>query len=1111
MRRLSERYWDNFKKNKIGNGKSIRDGLIFEDLVEELLTQMFPYGEWHRTKKSHDDNRDFYLSNEMEKVWAECKNFSDSISLKVIAPTLIMARVYSVNKILFFSYSKINKNTREKLALYAEKTNSDINIYDDRLLDEMVLTVKDTLSSRFKPKPGDIIYEDKDARSIDVDFYIVRDVVFGAVTDDELMHTYETTECLDRFSPFEVIIYIDIPDNRDTAKISVSIPDVDDNAWFENLHPKMKGREKIDIKTSSQNFCIRIPLKPIMSAESVLLPQVSVRVTCNGKSGIFNSPISEAQLIWNNEVELTGNEYRSCVQDFNNTVIDRSRFCCFALQGRSGTGKSRLLREVRDKLIVNGYRIISFLDTVSEDISILLREILAFLYDIPSVDLSSMIEDDLLSENTNSDGVTHAYRIINKINHAGKEKLLDMEFTDKISHLIAEKASERKTAIIIDDLQKYGDTAIAFFSRFIEYANAMRRLNRSVFIFSYNYERGNESVVNLMKRVSGVQNDNSCFISIEISGFDKNESESFLRNLLSIKDDKFVPLLRMILNRYDNPYMIKSVVKQLISSSCIILDGKELSSIPRPDMFKKTLEKLPTDMYELMVSRYKGFIENHGVEETDVLAILSLISLMPVATRNDVYALSLDDSILDLLCSEYILHETDTGRFKFVHEQFEIACIRYKEEDYFQIINKVVMSKLINSVKGYPMLYALCTIKTKSMHRKTVIEWSSGLMSIRQREVCSYYIYKSTISYILEEIMDDSYDSKAVSLAMDLCYSYRNTYGYEKSLPLFDSINKSILKLNYDVLYQFKEFRVFVDTYADTMRIVSRTEEALAFLQTLASASASLPDDDQKNALLASIYNREMVVYRDFDHSSDNESRIMTAYNKSMDFAKKINDRSLREEMIYLNESDLGYLYYTYYQNRNKLISLWEKCLTHDANLIPSKILNIYRKTAQLCLIKGDVEGARVAANLMRKYLLNNGSDRNHLVFSIFLKKLDIVCSLLEREEEDFSKIDDCINEVMAMDMLKNPMKAGDSFVLKGIYSFYSQKYNVAIECFNEALILMENVPATLNRKEKIDQIKQNIDQCNFIKSCTSEKKPSGLINGILQTQDGLLNLPLLV
>ncbi len=1111
MRRLSDSYWDNFKKNKTINTKSTRDGHIFEDLVEELLIQMFPYGEWRRTKKSHDDNRDFYLSNERQRIWAECKNFSDSISLKIIAPTLVMARAYSVNKILFFSYSKINKNTRKKLALYAEKTNSEINIYDDRLLDEMVLAVKDTLSSKFKPKPEDIIYEEKDERSIDVVFYTVRDVVFGAVTDDELMHTYEKTEYLDRFSPFELIIYVDVPDNRDIAEVLVSIPDVDDNAWFENLHPKMSGRENIDIKTSSQNSCIRIPLKPIMSAESVLLPQVSVRVTCNGKTNIFNSPVSKTRLLWNNEVELTGNEYRSCVQDFNNTIIDRTRFCCFALQGRSGIGKSRLLREMRDKLIVNGYRIVSFMDMVSEDITILLREILAFLYDIPSVDISSMIEDDVLSENESSDGAARAYRIINIINRVGKEKLLDMKFIDMIAHLIAEKASERKTAIIIDDLQKYGDTAIAFFSRFIEYANAMRRPNQSVFIFSYNYERGNESVVNLMKMVSGANNDNSCFISLKISGFDRNESESFLRNILSVKDDKFVPLLRMILNRYDNPYMIKSVVKQLISSSCIILDGKELSSIPKPDMFKRTLEKLPTDMYELMVSQYKGFVENHGVEEKDVLAILSLISLIPKATRNDISTLSLDVSVLDLLCGEYILYETDNGRFKFVHEQFEIACIRYKEENYFQIINKVVKSKLINDVKRYPLLYALCTIKTKSMHRRAVIEWSSVLTSIRQREVCSYYIYKSTISYILEEIQDDSYDSEAVLLAMDLCYSYRNIYGYEKSLLLFDIINKNILKVNYDVLYQFNEFRVFVDTYADTMRIVSRTDEALTFLQELEAASVSLPDDDQKNALLALIYNREMVVYRDFDYSNDNEAQIMTVYNKSMYYAERINDQSLREEMIYLNESDLGYLYYTYNQNSNKIISLWGKCLTHDIKLIPSKILNIYRKTAQLCLIKGDVEGARTAARLIREYLLNNDRDRNHLVFSIFLKKLDIVCRLLERDEEDFSKIDDCINEVMTMDMLKNPMKVGDSFILKGIFFFYAQKYNSAIECFNEALILMENVPTTLNRKAKMDQINQNINQCRSIKNCASEKKSTVLVNGILKTQDGLLNLPLLV
>ncbi len=1111
MRRLSTDYWNKFKKVDAESTKVVRDGLMFEDLVEELLQQKFPYGEWHRTKKSHDDNRDFYLTNAMESIWAECKNFSGNISLKVIAPTLIMARIYSVNRILFFSYSKINKKTREKLALYAEKTNSEISIYDDELLDEIILTAQDTLSSRFKPKREDIYHVKQNGREFDVSFYIVRDIISGALTDDELMYTYESAETLSRFSPFEVVIYVDIPDNIGKAEIYVTIPTTDNNGWFVNLHPMMEKDANITITTLSQNICIRIPLKPILSAESVTLPQISVRVNCNGKDKLYNSPDSKARLLWNNEIELTGNEYRSCVSDFNDMLIGRSRFCCFALQGKSGIGKSRLLREMRDRLIANGYKIINFLGTASENITIILREIIAFLYDIPSVDISSMVEDDILSETADANEFVRAYRILGRISSACKDGLLDMEFIDMIAHLIAEKSALQKTAIVIDDLQKYGDIAVAFFSKLIEYASAMQRLNQSVLLFSYNNDYGNDRIVHLMMQVSGAQKDDICFTSKEIKGFGIGESESFIRNLLFAKDEKFRPQLRMILSRYNNPYMIKDVVKQLISASCIVLDNKELVSIPRPDLFKEILENLPIEMSALMISRYESFLEHNSTEEIEVLAILSLVSLLPGVSRKEMIALSLDEKILNNLCAESILYESDNEGLAFVHDQFERACIKYKGDDYFQIISKVISTKLTDCVKAYPVVYAMCTIKEGNMPWMKTREWSALLMSVKQREVCGYYIYKRTITYILGEIMDEHHVSEAIKLAMTLCYSYRNAYGYESSLQLFDIVNKSLLKLRYEVLCRESEYRTFVDTYADTLRIVSRTDDALRFLHTVSSAAFFLPDDDQKNALLAITYNREMVVYRDFDHTKDYEARVMTYYKKSMFYVEKINNRSLREEMIYLNESDLGYLYYTYRKNHSNLISLWKKCLDHCIDYIPSKTLNIYRKTAQLCLINGDVNGARMAADLMRKYLLENDLERNKLVFSIFLKKLDVVCSLLDWENMDFSEVGDNIDEVMTMDMLRNPMKMGDSFMLKGIYFFYVGEYDTAIGCFEEALTLTETVPYTLNRKAKIDLIKQNISQCRCIIRNITEKISVDSVNGILTTKDGLLNLPLLV
>lgn len=1110
MRRLSDNYWNKFRRVDPKSGKFVRDGLKFEDLVEELLRYKFPYGTWHRTKKTHDNNRDFYLTNSINRIWAECKNFSDNVSLKIIAPTLIMAKVYSVNQILFFSYSPINKKTRERIALYAEKTNSIIKIFDSCLLDEMIIDFQDSLSKRFKPIDGDIITGNSNERVIDVSFYVVRDILFGSEVDNEIMHTYDSIDVLDRFSTFEIIIYIDIPDNDGEAEVYITIPEIERNRWFENLHPTMETEKGIRITTLSQCICIRIPLRPRFSAETVVLPLVKVQVNCNGTKMVYESPNKETRLQWNNEIELIGNDYRKCVDEFNYLLIERSRFCSFSLYGKSGIGKSRILRELRDKLIMKGYRIISFIGTASEDITIILREIIASIYDMPSVDISTAIEDDIFSETVVDNEYIHVYKVLQKISSAYNNDSFDEVLNDTIAHLIAEKAAENKVAIIIDDLQKYGDIARIFFSRLIEYASAIQRSNRSILLFSCNTESTNGQMIDFMSRLFNVHKDNECFITKEITGFSTGELESFIRNLLGVKDERFSTQLKMIGDRYNNPYMIKAVIGQLISTSCIILNGKALLSIPRLDVFKETIENLPLEMSALMVSRYNTFIKRYNHIETDVLSILSLISLLREVTRKEVIKLSLNETVLDHLCEDCIIRESVDGKLSFYHDQFEMACIKLKGDDYYRIVNIPTSKEFIDHIKSYTVLHVMYSIEKGVLSWQQTKAWYLYLLSVRTREVCSDYIYKSTINYILREILDEKHGTEAITLVMNMCYNYRNNYGYEKSIQMFNIVYKGILSLGYEVLYKCSDFRTFVDSYSDTLRTVSKSDEALRFLNEICASAILLPEDDNKNALLAMAYNREMIVYRDYDHTISYETKVFSLYKKSMDYAAKISDYSLREEMIYINESDLGYLYYTYKQNYYKLISLWNKCLKHNIEIIPSKVLNIYRKTAQLCLIKGDIDGARLAANNMREYLINNEEDRNSLIFNLFIKKLDAVCGVLEWNYVDDDKLENVINEAMSMDMIRNPMKAYDSFTIKGIYFYYKEDYNSAIGCFNEALSLAKGVQNTLNRNAKVDLIQQNIDQCIHIIN-GNEDNATNPANGILRTKDGLLNLPLLV
>lgn len=140
-----ERIINGSSGNRTGSAKDdsryINKGLLFEDLIEKLIAAMFPNEIWRRTAESNDGKRDFvypYEENLPDKKWAECKNYSNTLSLNVIAPTLIMGALEEIQCIIFFSYSPLNENALDGLLRYSENQHKTIRVYDGIVLDSLI-------------------------------------------------------------------------------------------------------------------------------------------------------------------------------------------------------------------------------------------------------------------------------------------------------------------------------------------------------------------------------------------------------------------------------------------------------------------------------------------------------------------------------------------------------------------------------------------------------------------------------------------------------------------------------------------------------------------------------------------------------------------------------------------------------------------------------------------------------------------------------------------------------------------------------------------------------------------------------------------------------------
>jgi len=146
MEYLTEEYW-----KKINASESDNKGICFEKLVQDLLIAEYGKTAFQNTKHSWDGSKDFFCYSKQKNFWEECKNYTSSIDLKVLASTIIMAQLSEIDTVLFYSYSSININTKAKLLINAEKKGKTIYFYDDVVLERKIFQYWDHIGEQYFP------------------------------------------------------------------------------------------------------------------------------------------------------------------------------------------------------------------------------------------------------------------------------------------------------------------------------------------------------------------------------------------------------------------------------------------------------------------------------------------------------------------------------------------------------------------------------------------------------------------------------------------------------------------------------------------------------------------------------------------------------------------------------------------------------------------------------------------------------------------------------------------------------------------------------------------------------------------------------------------------
>lgn len=238
MRRLRAEYWNPFIiKDK--NDKEKGNGIEFENLVECLLCAI--YGkQWTRTKKSHDDNRDFWIHLDECHIWAECKNYKNPIAMNILAPTLVMAQIYEVNEILFFSHSSINPFAKNKIMAFGEKCDKTVLFYDGENLEELIWLYRNQLPQKYSPLNFLDTSEDDSAFTPSVHVYFFRNAVSRVQAVAEVFQNYDEADTIYYNETFALTFCLTNSFQEDQIEVSIEFVDEgEDRFSFQYFYPSI--------------------------------------------------------------------------------------------------------------------------------------------------------------------------------------------------------------------------------------------------------------------------------------------------------------------------------------------------------------------------------------------------------------------------------------------------------------------------------------------------------------------------------------------------------------------------------------------------------------------------------------------------------------------------------------------------------------------------------------------------------------------------------------------------------------------------------------------------------------------------------------------------------
>ena len=1094
---LTEEYWSNMTEENTND-----KGICFEKLVENLLIAEYGKAVFQGTRASWDGSKDFYYYSHQNKYWAECKNYTSSIDLKVLASTLVMAQLSEIDTILYYSYSAINVNTKAKLLLSASRKGKNVYFYDDTVLEQKIFQYWDCIGEIYFPEfsKEDISFENLEHNIESKCLLYGTPLDLGAaIAEYEVKH-------LTLFKMFEMDICI-INRTQSNNKINFGFKKLAQLKAQFDVYPEYQFRSKTEIILGPyEGKVIRLWLVPLK--ENCTLPNPCI----NGKSIGLPKNVEFKALQSRRNSRLIGKSYDQILTNFKKNVLSdnvKLKICVF--YGNSGTGKSKLFQECLNSSKISGYDIVEF-GNLNNSKSLLstqdfIQKLLVAIYSI-SLDMLEEIIKEIKFQGNNELFIKKQpeYHMLADV-FSVTDTVTMQKWINQYIDLIVVKLAKCKFLIAIDNVQ-FLDNEIIDLLDFIctKLINIKPCNTKFLFTFNVDYIKKDSKASQFLSQYTS---DDSLTCAEHITGFKSSqECYEFLQESFSIGEvfqRNDIEYIVKNLNR--NPFYLEQMIYWLQEKQ--VLESREGSyKISDHIAFDKLIRNIPNTVYKILLERWNYYQKNYKSEIEKVTILFSAIHLYNELTKREIDELKISWEIVTELESMGFITIEDTLYHTSVSFQHDLI------DNFFAKIYPS-FSKQAITYENKMNIVLRCS-DTRNFMGKLYSDENNCLLTNSQiSEILSvhvdgrlcYEFYLLVFEKILDNFEHNYSDNKTMCInniyqAMVFIHDILGNYVMEKNTDkllyklknihgLFDCIEygKLLLYISeaYDSMGKYQEAVRLIKDYLDN-----------AFGKQI---EKSLSIEQQK--LISQIYNRLHVYYRHQVATPLENKDIMDYLNKSSYIANNIQDAVMQ----YVNYSDRGYLYYDLPlsdNNHNKTILYWEKaCNIYEKGNAEAKYINYLRKKTQLSLLEGDSEKAVHAAERGLEEIDISPYAYQQTFFKWWFYHALAEAYLLCYKNENAEAIEKSLERANFYSDLLASNKRFYYLQLKSVYMYYLKRYDNAIELNNEAIKLVESS----NYKLKKASIKKQLSENEFIlKSILRE--PQHNLYSQIHTTDGLFNLP---